>query len=88
MATTITIPEVVLTINSSTIGTGPMALANPAESGSITSLFVNGTFQTASGSYVGNYNANFPLTSSADLSSSIADLDTLVHTKVIAALGL
>jgi hypothetical protein len=88
MATTITIPEVVLTINSSTIGNGVMNPMNPAESGSITSLFVNGSFQTASGSYVGYYNATFPLTSSADLSSSIADLDTLVHTKVIAALGL
>jgi hypothetical protein len=87
MATTITIPEVHLVINSSTIGTGPAALLN-SESGSITNLFVYGTFQTTSGSYVGHYNATFPLTSSADLSSSIANLDTLVQAKVINALGL
>jgi len=88
MATTITIPEVHLVINSSTIGIGPMASMNPAESGSITNLSVNGSFQTASGSYISYYNATFPLTSSADLSSSIANLDTLVQTKVRTTLGL
>ena len=88
MATKITIPEVHLVINSSTIGIGPMASMNPTESGSITNLSVNGSFQTASGSYIGYYNATFPLTSSSDLSSSIASLDTLVQSKVRTTLGL
>ena len=85
--TTITIPQVTLTINSSNLVISSTPLAN-SESGSITSLSVNGTFQATSGSYIGYYNATFPLTSSADLSSSIANLDTLVQAKVINALGL
>lgn len=87
MTTTISIPEVTLIINSSNVGTGPAALITN-ESGSITNLYVNGTFQTASGSYVGPYNATFPLTESADLSSSIADLSALAEAKVRETLGL
>jgi hypothetical protein len=85
--TTITIPEVILTINSSNVVINSTPLAN-SESGSITSLSVNGTFQATSGSYIGYYNATFPLTSSSDLSSSIASLDTLVQNKVRTTLGL
>jgi hypothetical protein len=84
--TTISLPSTTLVINSANISNALSPIIN--ESGSITNLFVNGTFQITSGSFVGYYSANFPLTSSADLSSSIADLDTLVHTKVTAALGL
>jgi len=83
--TTITIPEVTLILNSSSIGSVPSLYIG---SGSITMLYVNGTFQTPSGSFVGSYNYNFPLTSSSDLSSSIANIDTLVETKVKALLGL
>jgi hypothetical protein len=86
MITTISLPSTTLVINSANISNAPSPVMN--ESGSITNLFVNGTFQIASGSSVGYYSANFPLTSSSDLSSSIADLNTLVQAKVINALGL
>jgi hypothetical protein len=85
--TTITIPQVTLTINSSNIVINSTPLTN-SESGSITNLLVNGTFQATSGSYIGYYSATFPLTSSNDLSSSIASLDTLVQSKVRTTLGL
>jgi hypothetical protein len=80
--TTITIPEVTLMINAASIGTSPSL----STSGSILTLFVNGVFQTTSSSF-GLYNNTFQLTGS-DLSSSIANLDTLVETKVKSALGL
>ena len=87
MTTTISIPEVTLTINYTNVTNMPMATTG-SDAGIITSLMVNGTFQTASGSYVGPYNATFPLTESADLSSSIADLSALAEAKVRETLGL
>jgi hypothetical protein len=85
--TTIIIPEVTLVINSTNINTMPMA-STGSEAGTITSLYVNGTFQTASGSFIGSYSNNFQLTSANDLSSSIADLSALAETKVRETLGL
>jgi hypothetical protein len=82
---TILISNVVLTLNPASINSTP---SMPGQLGSSTvNLSVNGTFNTASGSYIGSYNNSFPL-SSSDLTSSISDIDSLALAKVKAVLGL
>ncbi len=81
----ITIPNVVLNLNPASINSNSPIFTT----GSVVNLSVNGTFQVSgSGKVLGYYNNNFPLTASADLSSSISNIDTLAVAKVNADLGV